>query len=410
MRRLVFLSILLVAVIAFAVWLVLPMFLDPGADPLDACAQCPALLAHVPPRAAKVVVIPRGGTTLFEIGRRIVPSREIGELLPAPGLLAIGLGDAPVVLWQDDDGDLGAIAAPSGLRRLVLRLATYSYGGDALRWRNGMILFGGARDAAGGRGAFPALERLGGLEGHAFALHDAPAGVSVARLGPKSLEIRTFPTEGQVGSRRVSRHPAGAVLSLAAADIDALVRPIEKILPLRTGPMGERAGQIVVYDIDASGLIPSIRGLLLVEGESDARSALEGAVPRVEGATLDSSRRVGAIEVHRRETLGLVVEAASANGWLAFAFDRSSMDLWLTGEGRPEPVEAAWSASIDPGPLAVALDELADSPGRALLGSSARRTIRRLRDVIGPLRSARRIDSRLVEGAEGPEIETRVDW
>jgi hypothetical protein len=409
MRRLVLLSVLLLAVIAFAVWLVLPMFLTPRATTLAECRLCPALLGLAPEGVPNVVVVPRGGTTLFEVGRRIVPSREISRILPAPGLLAIGLGDAPVVLWKDGRGELGGAAAPSGLRRLLLRLATYRYGGAGIRWHGGWIHFG-AVGATGGAAALPDLSRLEGLAGHGFAVHDSPAGVSVAVLGPKSLEIRTFPVSATVASRMPARHPADAVLSLAAAEIDVVVRPIEKILPLRTAAKVARPGQIVIYDLDASGLLPSIRGLLLVAGEADARGALERAVPRVEGATLDSTRRVGSVEIHRRETLGLVVEAAVADGFLAFAFDASSMDRWLASEARPDPVESAWSASIAPAPLAEALDELTSSPARALLGSSARRTVRRLRDAVGPLRSASRISSRLVDGANGPEIHTRVDW
>lgn len=408
MRRLVILSILVALLFAFASWLVLPMFVAPKEGSLAECAKCEALLGHVPAGVERVVVIPRGGTTLFELGRRIVPGPDLAKVLPAPGLLAIGLGNAPVVAWQDNDG-LGAVSAPSGVREVLVRLAAYRYGGETLRWSDGVLVLGttAAADKWNGSSRFDPVREA---RGHLFAVHERPAGASVGLLGPTTLKVRTLPLQPSPGVPGIARHPSDAVVSLVLPDVGSVIGPVEDILPMKSSSLRGRRGQFVVYEVESSGLLPSIRGLVVVEGALDARTTLEESVPRVEGATRDSRRTVGEVEVFRRETLGLVVETATVEGALLIAFDGSSMDLYLAGERRADPVPSIWSFSADPARLASAIDGLSRSPSRVLVRSSARRTMKQLGEVAGALRNATVVESRLVQGESGPEIETRVQW
>jgi hypothetical protein len=409
MRRLVILSTLVLVLVVLTAWLVMPMFVEPRESTLDECRGCPSLLTFVPDEARKVVVVPRGGSTLFELGRRLDPGIDLRDLLPAPGLLAVGLGGAPLVAWQDEQGHWGAAAAPVGLRRILLRIATYKYGGPTVRWVGSTILLGPA-SLSGDLRALDELKRLGSVPAHFFALHDSPEGRSFGRLTPRSLEITTFPSGDEMRTARTAQHPPDAVLSLAVSDVGALVAPIDEILPVKTASLRGQPGQLVLYSVDSAGLLPRPRGVLLLEGDRDARDAIEQTVPRVKGATLDSSRRIENVEVFRRETLGLIVETASSDGRLVIALDGSSMDRWLRERLDPDPEAAVWSFSGDPSAIVEIVDALARSPGRYLLGSSSRKAIRRFGDVVRPFRTASRVDSRLTRTPDGPVIESRVDW
>jgi hypothetical protein len=209
---------------------------------------------------------------------------------------------------------------------------------------------------------------------------------------------------------RTAQHPPDAVLSLEVSDVGALVAPIDEIFPVKTASLRGQAGQLVLYSVDASGLLPRPHGVLLLESDKDPREAIEETVPSVKGATVDSSRRIERVEVFRRETLGLIVETASSDGRLVIALDGSSMDRWLRERRDPDPEAAVWSFSGDPSAIVEIVDALTRSPGRYLLGSSSRKAIRRFGDVVRPFRTASRVHSRLTRTPDGPVIESRIDW
>jgi hypothetical protein len=410
MRRLVVASVALLGLILFVTWLVLPMFRFSRVSALGECERCSELLSLVPTSATVVVVVPSGGSSMFELGRRIVPSRDLAKALPAPGLIAVGLGDAPAVAWQDGDGLFGAAAAPSRARGLFVRLAAVWGPGRILTDADRGIFVVGEAGAGSSGWDLSRFDRLQGRSGHFFVRHERPGGQSVAVLGARTLDVTTLPDSPATGRASLARHPEGAALSLVVPDITRTVEPVEKILPLRTSDWSERQGQLIIYEIDGSGLLPSPRGILIVSGNLDPREIIERAVPRVDGVTRDSVYQVGTIEVVRRETLGVVVDAASKDGALALAFDGESMRRWIAAETREDDAPSVWSFASDPPRLDAALRALLESPGRQLLGGSSRRTLRRLGDVVGAFRNAADLRSRQVDTPGGPEIRSRIVW
>lgn len=409
-RRLISLSILLLALMIFVSWLVAPMFITPAPGSLSDCSGCLDLLSYVPGGATTVVIVPGGGPTLFDLIRRLVPGEGVLESAPSPGSVAMLLGNQPAVLWSDGS-NRGLIARPGSLRGLVGRLAIAGSGKSGVVWRDG-VLFVGATD---GQGFAPAAFARFSDVGHLFAVHDLVGfaegvGYSVGALEGSNLLIRTAVDPPSLSSDfAATLEPVvGAMFSVSATELGSILRPLERLLPVRTDGFAGLSGQLVIYDADLKGLVPRVKGLLVAESDADPLEVINKIYPRIDGATIDAARTAGGAPIVRRDTLGIVVECARKGDFLLIGLDETSIEQWIGAE--PKRIAGvAWSLEIAPAALYRALTDLDDSPTRYLLRSRTQHSLDRARAVLSPFRSARSFKISKSSDAES-EVTTIVGW
>ncbi len=399
--------------LAFALYW--PVMRAPRAVTIAECGDCAELLRSVPPTAEEIYVVPSGGAFFFELRRHPIREGSLVEGFPATPLVALAIGDAPVVAWRAGDSTSFAVRLGTA-RRLLLGLLPIR---QALEIRDGVVFFGPRGHP--GLGPPPELVLADGAA-HAFAIHrrhspvpglHAPS-LTAITLGDASLSVvsrapaRT--PRPETGSLALP-HPAGAMLSFESSSLPDSMSRFERVLPFDISGLGGR-GMLALYSAESGTLAPKLRGVIVAPaspGET-ASSLIGRLLPSIEGAST-SERVVAGVSVARREALGLTADAAVRDGEAILAFDGASMETYLAEQGGAAPDrQALWSLRMKPPVVFAMLQGIRDSLGFRLLGSGARDSIRRLHQALGLVRDAKSLTMELLPRGELDEVKVDVVW
>jgi hypothetical protein len=404
-----------IAVGVIAIALFWPVMRAPRPVVLGNCLDCAELLRTVPAAAAEVYVVPSGGAFFFALRSHPIREESLLEQIPSAPLLALAIGDAPVVAWHHDDR-LSFAVKLSAIRRALVALIPV---GQAVEVRDGVVFIGPRGEPA--LGPPPELVLADG-PAHAFAIHRHRSPVpglhspslTAITLGNASLSIVSrapAPAARAPLGDGSPLHPRGAMFSFVSGTLPEAVSRFDRVLPFDPRGLGGR-GMLVLYGAEGGRIAPRIRGVLVMpasQGET-AASLIERLLPAVNGAST-SGRPVGGVTVARREAMGLTVEAAIRGGDAILAFDGKSMETYLgERDGDAPDRQAIWSLRLQPQIAYSMLKGVRDSLGFRLLGADTRDSIRRLQRAVGLVRDAKSLSMELVPKGELDEVRMNVEW
>jgi hypothetical protein len=408
--------VLFLAIIALATFLILPALNAPPKVSYAALiARDGSMISLVPGDAEDVILVPMAGPTLRMLRSNSVARDALRQLLPETEspMLPWAVGGGNLVAWRGDE-DSGFVVRTDAIRRILLPMFS-----TRIR-RSGEVLVSGRSS-----GGFepPVVEDA---PGHLFIIRARGEGGFPPIPAPAvtSVEMNTA-IHVRAVSRKVPgdqppllsdavRLPQSAILAAAFASVPDLIRRIEQTLPVEISPLMERGGMIAFYQLHDDRLLPRPRGVIVVP-VSDAsfpryRRQLESLSPELPfNLSEQEQREVMGRTVVRRASIGFTLEYTRRDDELIIAFDKSSIEKFLTDTARlvdVGPGGAEWLLLLDPQRLFPALEEMRRHVGlRALLPDLAR-ALDQFSDSVEWVRTATEVMAvkRFAESGEELEI------
>lgn len=340
-------------------------------------------------------------------------------------LAALLLGRSGLAVWQTEEG-VGFATDAAGLRRQLVSLAaSLSDSIPPLELRDGMLV---SRGGAGSRLDAPSLPEVEGIalirhgsSEEAWPPLDPPVVTAITRSEGEPLILRSVAHAAGPAPTVDARFPFEVPLDAAVtasfwAKTDAL-EGISKILPIDLGSISENGVALSVWDVETDGLLPQIRGVVVVPRTARSQEAVSrlftsAAFPEELGLLAGevSSRTVGGIKVDRMERLGMTVDAATVGSVLVVAFDSRSMDLFLRSERRPQtPVDGQrWRVVADVENLTPILSALGDDRALRLVARDFQRTVGEFESVLRRFRYAQTIEADRISDGRHEILEMRL--
>lgn len=414
LRAVVFLVLVVLAMlVAFTIWLVIPLWSEPPTVTLSESAAMRGLLEQAPPGAKTIIAIPSFAPAVRRYEEVLAPllgSEDHRDALLASAWL---LGGAPVGAWSSGDS-WGAIAKPGAVRALLIR-AVGPWVGLDVRVDGDAILLGRGSAAPQMRDLPAPL--VNGLRGEIFLRHieadgypptPVPALTALGFAGGRlTVETRAeaeetmavIPLEGLT-------LPTEALLAVRFAEPPEGVLAIEKAVPLDLPRYLADGGMVALYGVETGGLVPRPRLVFAIPAD-EARAAeisarldsltTRGAVGLLLGMGRKEQRLVAGVPVTRRRGIGMTVEMARRGGELLLAFDDSSLERYLSDQMVPAGEgEAVWALRASPDRLLPLLDELAKDEALRLFASDFSRETRTFAAALRRLPPTRELRSQLV--------------
>lgn len=405
MRKGCLIAIMLLVVLAgivAAIVLSTPASSDPIA--LQASPSSLAMLRMVPADAGEIIVIPAAAGLLRDLKDHPVTrdwivdwqARNSGRLLP------LLLGDADVVVWRRGD-ESGYAANPDGLRRTLVRLwLAAGRRSEGVRVSEGLLVVGAGATQPSPPADLPEfLELAGTLQGQLFFLQrtssaaqypplERPTVSSASIVGNDIVLNSRSRSQGVVPAQPlpIVAYPQNAMLATAAAASPEWLDRLDRVLPVKLTAVLNQGAMLALYRVDEKSLVPSIEGIVILPEGGDPetlRSILDTVVPRISigglGTVTESRRVVRGVEVIRREGFGYALEFATWQGNVLIAFDKSSMERYLSDTVEPLDLPAdrtMWFVRVRPAMLSNAVDQLQDRKELALLVPDVYDSIREL--------------------------------
>jgi hypothetical protein len=358
-----------------------------------------SLLALVPAHAETFALIPsaasvRGKLETNPMMRKLVDDVSDQAWLPAAWML----GDADLLVWRADDRTSYAFRV-SGLRRLLVR-AWLTVSGADLHVQDSIFFVGvPPTDRLGEASLSPCLQIGAGLPpGEALVIQrsgddefppiERPA-VSTLAIGERDLDIVSrAPADSPPGS--APRHvvlPRGAMLSAWFGEAPRIIGDIDRLIPGQLSPLLAGGGSAILYDIESGLLLPRPKGLFVIPASPDSRRAAE----RLKGVA---------------ELVGQVVDRGDR---ILISIDRTSLPLFEVGSeaGLPWPA-SEWAMRVDAARLLPVLEDLGDHVGLRFAAPRLSRGARNLRQWLGQLQGADRIEAALVSNGQIEELRVKI--
>lgn len=402
-KLLLLLVVLLIAAALFALW---PLFAPLGVTRFSSAAE---LLRYVPPDR-EAWLIPKVASTWTVAENHPVVAPALSSLVEWKPSLAelLLIGNADVLLWSDARGEPQFVVRTDPLRRLLVKSASSAGLLIPLRSDGCCLVSPAVQQAPVG----DVLPRHGAATGHLFLIRPPAADsrlLPLAGVAAITLEERTL--RAVAGIDRVSpaaaitlppQHPRDALMSAYTAATPETLRRMERTLPIRVSSLLDRGAHFVIYEIRTERMFPRPYGLVAIAADAARAAELRAIVDRATvprgldilfGSSPVARRAVGGVEVVRRESLAWTIEYASPPGEFLLAFDKSSIERYLTRDPAtdvkpPERGVVEWSVSARPQELLAKLDEVRRHRGVALISSELHEGADRLYRRLELLRGA----------------------
>lgn len=419
-----FLALLLIAAIALAAWIVVPMLGTPSAVDLDQAPSLLALASRAPAGASDLVLVPSFGPTWRHLHPAIEPWLESrGDDAPL-GLAAWALGPSNVAFWRAGD-QWGLATDPSPPRRILVRMAAGLTGGLALREEEGLLLLGASSGSPGGAAGL-ALAR--GLRGHAFILQAPDSSSDFPFVGRPALTGAVIDGDGWTLVSHAQSEPDAPTVSIAAGPMPAnalasarfaepppALRSLLEALPVDLRSLITEGGLVALYGIDSKGLLPKPRLAFSVPARSGERIVEEIERATTRGALglllgmREERRTVLGVDVVRKSGASVTIDYARRGDQLLLAFDPESLES-LLGEQweEAEPGAVIWMFRARPAELLPLLDDLRKNGAIRLLARDLSRGAGDLAEVLRLFPHARAVTGRLERGGGSERMVTRV--
>jgi hypothetical protein len=410
--------VLFLTVIGLAAFVALPTLSPPSRVNYAALiTKHSAMIRLVPSDAEDVILVPSAGSTLRLLRSNSVARDALRQLLPAAESAALpwALGGGDLVAWRTDH-DSGFIVRTDAMRRILLPLFSNRIS------RSGEYLVSGR---SSGGFELPDLENL---LGHVFIIRargddgfpplPAPVitGVEMnTAIHVRAVSARTDADRSALLSDAV-RLPQSAILTAAFASVPELIRRMEQTLPVEVSPLMERGGMIAIYQLHDDRLLPRPRGVIVVP-VTDAtfpryRRQLESLSPELPfNLSEQEQREVMGRTVVRRASIGFTLEYTRRDGELIIAFDKSSIEKFLTDTVRlveVGPGGAEWLLLLDPQRLFPALEDMRQHAGLRVLLPDLARALDQFSESVEFVRTATEVVAVKRSSNPGEELEITI--
>ena len=409
--------VLSLAVIGVVAFVTLPTMSAPArVNSAEVISKHRAMIGLVPADAEDLILVPAAGSTLRLLRSNSVARDALRQLLPdaEPAALPWALGGGDLVAWRTDQ-DSGFIVRTDAMRRIVLPLFSRRIS------RSGPYLVSGR---SSGGFELPDLENV---VGHLFIIRargddgfppiPAPAITSVEM--DTAIHVRAVSASDSNRSPQLSeavRLPQSAILTAAFASVPELIRRMEQTLPVEVSPLMERGGMIAIYQLHDDRLMPRPRGVIVVP-VTDAtfpryRRQLESLSPELPfNLSEQQQREVMGRTVVRRASIGFTLEYTRREGELIIAFDKSSIEKFLTDTVRlveVGPGGAEWLLLLDPQRLFPALEDMRQHAGLRVLLPDLARALDQFSESVEFVRTASEVVAVKRSSNPGEELEITI--
>jgi hypothetical protein len=421
-------GVVLVA-LSMVVWVFVTMPHAPSRLYAPLTAGQRALLLHVPSSAESFALIGTAGAVYERLAANPITAGPLEswaaqQQMPSPRL---ALGRADIVAWKSGK-TVGYAVRPDPVRRLLLRI--YQLVGAELeaRWEGDTLLvdappeptldaaeidrllaFGAGLPAANilvvqresARGAFPPLPRP--------VLTSVEIGVRDVAL--TSRAVRPADETAMVAPHQIALSRS-ALLAAGFQKPPAAINDLNRLFGGKVSGLMEDGGSLALYEIDTHKLVPRPAGVIAVPPTADSAAtfnAFAGAMfPSFLSRDMsDTSHRTShGVDIVSRQGLGYRVETARTPSDLLLAFDRSSIEAFITDDVERSATTSRWVVRIDPARLVPILQALGNNPGFRFAAPKLARSAQDLRGWAGYLTPASRIDGTLIDN--GPYLELRA--
>ncbi len=432
-------KLLLILVILFLLFatgvliLALPLFSTPEltswGNPGDR-----SLLQRVPDDAEEIVFVPRFATFFWAAQKNAVVARALAALPQdqmryAPWLL----GNADVVAWRRDKR-WSFVARPDALHRGLISAAGASQRGLVM---DGEFVSSGEMVPRTDRPDQPFDAALiDSAKGQFFVWQSEDSSWSfppIARpafsagiVKSDSLEISSRSGHeagqgpgagGQLTQSPALSIPTSAMISAVVSEVPEILSAADRLFPVNLERLFSEGGGLVLYDLEADGVVPRPRGVLVVPASDANRQIINGlfeSVPdemiaRILGSDA-SERMAGSLRVRRRELAGVTAESTEDANQILLAFDNTSLDLFLASPRGPATLVSGevWRCRIEPNSFLPVVKELRDNKLLKLAARDTYRKVDRFYQSVKLFADAESLELSLRTATYGQQLQTLV--